>query len=53
MNGPTYDYIIENYLAPFTRLNFNNNCFLIQDNDPKHASGVGFEALERNNINWV
>ena len=53
MYAYTYDHIIEKYLAPFVNSKFNNTCYLIQDNDPKHTSKVCNDALERNNIVWV
>ncbi len=48
---------MELYLFQKTFLKANekneNNCFLIQDNDPKHHFYFSEKAYERNNIKWV
>ena len=53
MYATTYEYIIENYLSPFVVSKYNNNCFLIQDNDSKHSAYICQDSLEANEIEWV
>ena len=53
MQGYTYEHIIDTYLEPFLQEKYEKNCFLIQDNDPKHHFYFSEEAYERNNIKWV
>ena len=54
MFATTYRHIIKHHLAPFIRKTYGNEkCFLIQDNDGKHASDICIDELKKQNIHWV
>ena len=54
MFATTYRHIIKHHLAPFIRITYGNEkCFLIQDNDGKHASDICIDELKKQNIHWV
>ena len=44
--------ILANTLLPFLRSQFTDSHRFQQDNDPKHASGLAKEFMERKGINW-
>lgn len=53
MNSDLYEEIIHEFLVPYAAEHFKLNCFLHQDNDTKHSSGICVSALEECNIKWV
>jgi len=52
MNAEFYVNILETTLLPFIAQKFPRGHRFMQDNDPKHTSGLAASFFERNNVNW-
>ena len=52
MDAALYVKIIETTLLPFLAQKFPLGHRFMQDNDPKHTSGLATSFFEANNVNW-
>lgn len=52
MDSPLYIKILENTLLPFIEQVYPDSHNFMQDNDPKHTSGITQSFIEERGINW-
>jgi len=52
MDAVLYKNILQSTLLPFIAQKFPRGHRFMQDNDPKHTSGLVTSFFETNNINW-
>jgi hypothetical protein len=53
MDALLYREIMADYLLPFMAQKYNMDCYLHQDNDPKHTSKICKDFLRINGIKWI
>jgi transposase len=53
MDALLYREIMADYLLPFMAQKYNMDCYLHQDNDPKHTSKICKKFIIENGIKWI